>query len=180
MEDQRGTNPHVSCLRHCDERTRVNTYINSGTREFASCLPSDVTLPAVLPPYLLLAQSLEVSWLSNVDSQKLDAILRELYAALPKMASEIISEYLISKILLGNMPLDPPSLTCLCMRTYTSDTHVAPPPLKILTTGLYTNSPDLKKKTKKHSEATAFRMLRSHAVLAQLFKIFYKMWGGGG
>ena len=34
------------------------------------------------------------------------------------------------------MPPDPPSLTCLCMHTYTSDTHVTPL-LKILATGLH-------------------------------------------
>ena len=46
VEDQRGTG---GCLRHCDERTRVNTCVNKSlVLALQSCLSSDVTPPAVL------------------------------------------------------------------------------------------------------------------------------------
>ena len=56
---------------------------------------------------------------------------------LSQMASEAISEHLISKISLGeHAPHTPPySLVCLCMHTYTSDNHETPL-LKILATDL--------------------------------------------
>ena len=51
----------VSCLRHCDERMRVNKCIAiSGAQEFTSCPPNAVTPPAVLPnlvPFLLEIRS---------------------------------------------------------------------------------------------------------------------------
>ena len=39
-------NTHVTCLRPCDERTRIN---KSLVQALESCPSSDVTLPAVLP-----------------------------------------------------------------------------------------------------------------------------------
>ena len=54
---------------------------------------------------------------------------------LSQMASEVISEHLISKISWGSMHPDHPRLACISMHTYTSVIHVTPL-LKILATGL--------------------------------------------
>ena len=71
-----------------------------------------------------------------MDSQKLDAILGEPLQPLcfcPKMASEAISEYLISKHFLGEHALRLYGYACI--HIHTSETHVTPL-LKILATGL--------------------------------------------
>ena len=85
--------------------------------------------PSVTPPTVL-----PTSWKFNVsyslvnaymDSQKLDAILCKPCSYCgsayfcPKMASEAISEHLISKNFPGGAcPPHPLSLACLCMHTY--------------------------------------------------------------
>ena len=66
-----------------------------------------------------------------MDSQKLDAILREPrsyvlvyygFAFVPKWPQKQPQSFESLKISWGSMPPDPPSLPCLCMHTYTSDT----------------------------------------------------------
>ena len=53
MEDQRGTTgTRVSCLRRCDERTRINTCVNKSlVQTLESCPSSDASavLPTLIP-----------------------------------------------------------------------------------------------------------------------------------
>ena len=111
----------------------VNTCAN---KLLIQALESSPVVFLVMSPHLQFCQPLyflswkfEVSWLTNayVDSQKLDAVLHvpcNYYssAAVPKWPrSNLTASNLISW---GSMPSDPPSLACLCMHTYTSDTHI--------------------------------------------------------
>ena len=100
MEDQRGT--RVSCLRRCDERMRVNTCVNKSLVQALESCPSSATFCSANLSTFSYGNS-KSAGLANayMDSQKLDAILREPYSywfcSCPKMASEAISKYLISK-----------------------------------------------------------------------------------
>ena len=102
-------NARVSCLLLCDERTRVNIIAISGTRKFTSCLSSDVTPPAVLStlvPFLVEIQSTGIAN-AYVDSQKLDAMLREpcTYSKWPQKQSQSIQ---FQRTSWGSMPPGPP------------------------------------------------------------------------
>ena len=70
--------------------------------------------------------------ISVQSSEQCSYILRHCFC--PKMASEAISEHLISKISWGSMPPCPPTLALLCMHTYIHVTSL----LKILAMGLRT------------------------------------------
>ena len=127
------TGTRVSCLRRCDERTRIllNTCVNkSPVQTLESCPSSDA--PTVLPtlvPSLVKIRS--HAGLVNVymDSQKLDAILREPYSyySCASVSQNGLRSNLrasnFKKISWGKMPTDHPSLACL----HKSDIHVAPP-----------------------------------------------------
>ena len=121
MEDQRGTR-RVSCVRRCDERTRVNTRINKSL--FRALVSSTVVFP-VISPHLLFCQPLYLlpwkfdsksagllnaytwtgkNWMQYSASHV--ATIRLSFC--PKMSSEAISDHPISKIFLGEHVPTPP------------------------------------------------------------------------
>ena len=104
-------------------------------------ISASVTLLAVLPAivYIFFCGN---CWLSNryMDSQNWMEYSASNVAPTALLLSQNglrpISEHLISKNFLGEHAPRSPSLVCLCMHTYTSDTHVTPL-LAILATSLY-------------------------------------------
>ena len=128
MEGQRRTCTYVSCLHHCYERTCWNTCVNillfqvpeSSLVVFSWCHPTCCS--GKLSTFSL--GNSKSSCLANayVDSQKLDAILCKPCIAttalvLSQIASEVISEHLISKIFLGEHA-SRPLYSCMLMHTY--------------------------------------------------------------
>ena len=103
----------VSCLRRCDERTRVNTCV---IKSLFQELESSPVIFLVMSPHLLFCQTLswkfEVSCLSKCIRRQPKIgcnTPRAIWLCFcPKIASETISEHPISKIFVGEHAPRPP------------------------------------------------------------------------
>ena len=143
MEDQRGTTgTRVSCLRRCDERTRINTCVNKSlVQTLESCPLSDASACCSANLSTFSRENSKSCWLIKcihaMDSQKLDALLREPYSyyGCASVSQNGLRSHLrasnFPNISWGSMPPHPPSLACLRK----SDIHVTLL-LKTLATGI--------------------------------------------